>query len=506
MNVYNFWDRGLLGWRSTPTSRPPLRLRPLHLRPRARLGGAGAALGHAGRYSDPCPTPPGATGDGCVVSGRLSRLQAAGNVMTGAEQVLVEDWCQQYPSHSVGAVEFGRDGALYASGGDGASFNFVDYGQDGSPGQPLRRPARRRRARADPADGRGRRAAQPGPAHRRRPGQPRRHDHPGRPGHRRGRCRTTRSPPAPTRTPAGSSPTGCATRSASPSARHRRDLGRRRRLERLGGDQPHRRPADATVENFGWPCYEGPSPPAGLRRREPEHLREPVRQPGAVTAPYFAYHHSDKVVPSETCPTGSSVDRRAAFEFASARHLPGRVRRRAVLRRLLPRLHLGDAEGRGRPPRSRPDPHLRRRRGQPGQPADRAGRRPVLRRLRRRHDPPHPVLRGNQPPRPSPPPRRRRARRRSPSASTAPAPPTPTRATRSPTPGTSTATAPSTTRRPPRRRTPTRQRHATPPALRVTDSGGASDTDSVTITVGNTRADRHDQRTRRPAPPGRSAT
>ena len=52
--------------------------------------------------------------------------------MTGSEQVLVEDWCQQYPSHSVGAAEFGTDGALYASAGDGASFNFVDYGQDGA--------------------------------------------------------------------------------------------------------------------------------------------------------------------------------------------------------------------------------------------------------------------------------------------------------------------------------------------------------------------------------------
>ena len=56
--------------------------------------------------------------------------------MTGSEQVLIEDWCQQYPSHSVGSVEFGRDGALYASAGDGASFNFVDYGQDGSPVNP----------------------------------------------------------------------------------------------------------------------------------------------------------------------------------------------------------------------------------------------------------------------------------------------------------------------------------------------------------------------------------
>ena len=50
------------------------------------------------------PTPPGATTDGCVVSGRLSRLQAAGDVMTGSEQVLIEDWCQQYPSHSIGTV------------------------------------------------------------------------------------------------------------------------------------------------------------------------------------------------------------------------------------------------------------------------------------------------------------------------------------------------------------------------------------------------------------------
>ena len=50
--------------------------------------------------------------------------------------MLIEDWCQQYPSHSVGDVGFGADGALYVSGGDGASFNFMDYGQDGSPVNP----------------------------------------------------------------------------------------------------------------------------------------------------------------------------------------------------------------------------------------------------------------------------------------------------------------------------------------------------------------------------------
>ena len=57
--------------------------------------------------------------------------------------MLIEDWCQQYPSHSVGTVAFGADGALYVSAGDGASFNFADYGQDGSPRQSLRRSARR---------------------------------------------------------------------------------------------------------------------------------------------------------------------------------------------------------------------------------------------------------------------------------------------------------------------------------------------------------------------------
>ena len=63
--------------------------------------------------------------------------------MTGTEQVLIEDWCQQYPSHSIGSLAFGADGALYVSGGDGASFNFADYGQAAE-----RAAARLRRIRA----------------------------------------------------------------------------------------------------------------------------------------------------------------------------------------------------------------------------------------------------------------------------------------------------------------------------------------------------------------------
>ena len=73
------------------------------------------------------------------MSGRLSRLEAAAgsSVSTGTESVLVEGWGQQFPSHSMDTVMFGPDGALYASAGDGANFNFADYGQAGTPLNPL---------------------------------------------------------------------------------------------------------------------------------------------------------------------------------------------------------------------------------------------------------------------------------------------------------------------------------------------------------------------------------
>ena len=78
---------------------------------------------------------------------------------------LITDWCQQYPSHSVGSLQFGADGFLYASGGDGANFNFADYGQYGSPLNPCGDPPGPRRNGAD-APERGRRGpAKPGPAY-----------------------------------------------------------------------------------------------------------------------------------------------------------------------------------------------------------------------------------------------------------------------------------------------------------------------------------------------------
>ncbi len=86
--------------------------------------------GVAPTWGDACPP---ANGDQCVVSGRLSRLQANGNVMIGTEQVLVEDWFQRYPGQPVGGLAFGPDGALYASAGDGSASAFVDLGQGLNP-------------------------------------------------------------------------------------------------------------------------------------------------------------------------------------------------------------------------------------------------------------------------------------------------------------------------------------------------------------------------------------
>lgn len=100
-----------------------------------------------------CPDPPGGEVDGCVVNARLARLEInAQNQLVGSELVLLENhWCQQFPSHSVGGLEFGPDGSLYVSAGDGANYLNVDFGQyGGSVGSPT--PAN---PCGDPPSGRG---------------------------------------------------------------------------------------------------------------------------------------------------------------------------------------------------------------------------------------------------------------------------------------------------------------------------------------------------------------
>ncbi len=121
--VFSGWDRGIVGLAVDPaftTGRPYLyALFTLNAPP----GGTVPTWN-----GDDCPSPPGPTTNGCVVTGRLVRLTIVNGVATETK-VLIDDWCQQFTSHSIGDLGFGPDGALYASAGDGASYTFVDKGQ-----------------------------------------------------------------------------------------------------------------------------------------------------------------------------------------------------------------------------------------------------------------------------------------------------------------------------------------------------------------------------------------
>ncbi len=92
---------------------------------------------------DACPNLNG--GDACLVSGRLVRLTAEGShaaphaapsATAPLQTQLLEGWCQQFSSHSIGDLRFGPEGALYVSGGEGGSFSSADYGQLGTEPNP----------------------------------------------------------------------------------------------------------------------------------------------------------------------------------------------------------------------------------------------------------------------------------------------------------------------------------------------------------------------------------
>jgi len=311
--VHNFWDRGMLGLAIDPSypARPYLY---------ALYAYDAVPGGTHPRWGDQCPSPPGATQQGCLITGRLSRLTLDANHVATTETVLITDWCQQFPSHSTGTVAFGPDGALYVSGGDGASFNYVDYGQTGNPcgdpplpagvnlapptaeGGALRSQSVRRPAgepvllggtvlRVDPDTGAG------------LPGNP---------------------------------------FAASSDANARRIIAQGLRnpfrfTTRPGTNElwvgdvgwgtwedVHRivDATDAVAENFGWPCYEGPARQGGYDSAN-LNLCESLYAmgPAAHDAPYYAYNHAAKVVPTDPCPTGGSSI--AGLTFENGSNYPG---------------------------------------------------------------------------------------------------------------------------------------------------------------------------------------
>src|SRR5829696_8610266 len=270
--VQDFWDRGLLGMALDPAFAMNGWLYVLYTRD-AAIGG------DPPRWGDTCPDPPGATAAGCVVSGALARITVNElGVATEIKTLITDEWCQQFPSHSVGTVAFGPDGMLYAGAGDGASFTQRDWGQlpggEGHPSDPC----------GDPPDEGGSMRAQD------------------------------------VRTPDDPSGLSGAIIRVDPATG---DAGARR-LIAYGLRNPFRfafRPGtdeiwigevgsaaweeidvildadDGVAENFGWPCFEGTGRQAGWD--EIPQCR--ALSSSATTAARFEYAHGEELVPGDGC-------------------------------------------------------------------------------------------------------------------------------------------------------------------------------------------------------------
>lgn len=313
--VDNYWDRGLMSIALDPNfpANPYVYVIYAYDAP---IGGT------APKWNDACPTPPGPTTDGCVISGRISRLtvDSTGNaIVPGSEKVLVNAWCQQFPSHSTDDLEFGPDGALYASAGEGSNFNATDWGQYGSTySGDQANPC------GDPPAGVGGKQTPPtaeGGALRaqslQRPA--------GEPAVLNGSI--IRIDPA----TGAALPTNPLYSSSDPNARRIVGYGLRNpfrftfrpgtneiwigdvgwstweEIDRLTN------PTATPIENFGWPCYEGVAPQPSYQSAGLNICTHLYNTAGSVTAPVYTYNHSAKVVPGESCPTGSSSISGMAF-------------------------------------------------------------------------------------------------------------------------------------------------------------------------------------------------
>lgn len=302
----NYWDRGLLGLALDPgflTGKPYLYAYLVYDAP----PGVTAPV-----WNDSCPSPPGATADGCVVTSELVRLtiDTTTNVST-AQTVLLHDWCQQFPSHSGGGMAFDSAGNLMVGGGDGASFNGIDYGQLGGTQANTPTPAN---PCGDPPTGYGVATTVPTAEG----GSLRAQD-----------VRTTSDPTGLDGTIIRINPATGAGVAGNPLASSTDPNNQRliatgfrnpfRITVRPGtnelyvgdvGDQtweeidrvmpPSGALTPTTLSDYGWPCYEG-APKSGWQTLGVNMCTSLYNQANAVTAPLYAYSHKSALPPVGPC-------------------------------------------------------------------------------------------------------------------------------------------------------------------------------------------------------------
>ena len=318
VEVMNYWDRGLTSFAIDPgltTGRPYLYVLYAYDAP---IGGTAPTYGGT-NLMDSCPTPPGPLppNTGCVISGRLSRLTvsnngAGGTMVAGSEKVLVNAWCQQFPSHTPDDVEWGPDGQLWVTAGDGAAFTTRDWGQYSNPC-------------GDPPGAAGTNLSLPTAEG----GSLRAQD-----------ALTPGDPQALSGSMIRVNPdTGLGSAGNPDASSSDPNLAR---LVADGLRNPFRmtfRPGtseawigmvgDSTWESvmrdvnptagitdFGWPCYEGPALGA-FNTLNLNMCKTLYNNPSLVTKPYYAYNHSASVVTGDGCTTGSSSISGMAFGVPS---------------------------------------------------------------------------------------------------------------------------------------------------------------------------------------------